>query len=396
MKKRTIALLLCMTTVLLMGGCGKDNQSTQGTEAETTEYQGLSSAQMDVDLEKQVTELCDYKGIKVTITGNYDVTDEQIEENIIGLLPYYGIDGIEVTDRDTVQEGDYVKVDFTGYYNDEAFEGGAATDVMIDVSNNCQAGGQGGYIEGFTDGLLGAKVGEEVSSDVRFPDEYPANESLAGQMTTFKFNVKGIYTPVTLDNLTDDMVADAFKEQEIKTKDELKDYVRSVIENQASSYKTQASVDAVEKYMLENSKVEIPDDYMAARLAEYQASYEKDYCGETQTLEEYLEANGTTLAERQEVWKESLDRQIKIEFLFGRVADLENIEVDEDDFDDFVNYIVNSSNGEMSTADEVYDYYGFGNKEDGKKELRQLYRVNNAISFVVENANVTVEPETEN
>lgn len=394
MKKKTVALLLCMTVVLTFGGCGKDNDSTQGTESGVEAYHGTSSAQMNIDLEKQVTELCDYKGIDITITGDYDVTDERIEESIMGLLPYYGISGVEIKDRDTVQEGDYVKVDYTGYHNDEAFEGGSATDVMIDVSNNMDAESQTGYIDGFSDGLIGAKVGDEVSSDVRFPDNYQ-EETLAGEMTTFKFNVKGIYSPVTMETLTDDMIAEAFAEQEIKTKEDLTAYVRNVLENQASSYKSQASMSEVENYILENSKVEIPEEYMEARLAEYQASYESDYCDETQTLEEYFEANGTTLEERQEVWKESLERQIKIEFLFGRIADLEKIEVDEADFKEFVNYIISSSNGEMTTEDDVYDYYGYGNKEDGKKSLRQLYLVNQAISFVVENANVTVEPETE-
>ena len=395
MKKRIIAVALCMATIFVFGGCGKDNGTQQQTEAATETYEGPSSAQMEIDLEKQVKKLSDYNGITLTITGNYEVTDERIEESIMGLLPYYGITGVEVTDRDTVQEGDYVKVDYTGYHKDEAFEGGAATDVMIDVSNNMDVVNQTGYIDGFTDGLIGAKVGAEVSSDVRFPDEYPSNESLAGEMTTFKFKVKGIYAPVTMDTLTDDMIAEAFVDQSLTSKEDLIAYVRDVLENQAASYKTQASVDAAENYILDHSEVEIPEEYMDARLAEYQQSFERDYCGETQTLEEYLKANNTTLAERQKVWKESLEKQIKVEFLFGRIADLENIEVDADDFADFVNYIVSSGSSQMTTEDEVYDYYGYGNKEDGKKALRQLYRVNQAISFVVEHADVTVESETQ-
>ena len=90
-----------------------------------------------------------------------------------------------------------------------------------------------------------------------------------------------------------------------------------------------------------------------------------------------------------------MEKQIKIEFIFGRIAELEGIKVDEDDFKKFVEYLTNSGNSEMTTEDQVYEYYGVGNKEDGKKTLRQLYVVNKAISFVVENANITVEPDTE-
>lgn len=397
MKKRTIAILLCMMTVLTFTGCGKNGQNsgTQGTEAAAEEYNGPSSAQMDIDLEKQVKKLADYQKIDVTISGDYDVTDDQVEEYVLNLLPYYGISGIEVKDRDTVQEGDYVKADYTGYHKGEAFEGGVAEDVMLDVSNNMDVVNQTGYIDGFTDGLLGAKVGDEVSSDVTFPEEYPQNEDLAGEMTTFKFNVKGIYEPVTLEKLTDEMVEGAFSDQEIKTKEELLLSVKESLESQAESQKKQDTISAVEDYIIQNSQVEIPEDYLNARLSEYQKQYEDQYCSETQSLEEYLTANGTTLADQQKSWKSALEEQIKVEFLFGRIADLEKIEVDDDDFNEFVNYIVSSGSSQMTTEEEVYKYYGNGSKEDGEKTLRQLYRVNTAISQVAEDANVTVDKGTD-
>lgn len=397
MKKRTIAILLCMMTVLTFTGCGKNGQNsgTQGTEAAAEEYNGPSSAQMDIDLEKQVKKLADYQKIDVTISGDYDVTDDQVEEYVLNLLPYYGISGIEVKDRDTVQEGDYVKADYTGYHKGEAFEGGAAEDVMLDVSNNMDVVNQTGYIDGFTDGLLGAKVGDEVSSDVTFPEEYPQNEDLAGELTTFKFNVKGIYEPVTLEKITDEMVEGAFTDRNIKTKEELLQSAKESLESQAESQKKQDTISAVEDYLIQNSQVEIPEDYLNARLSEYQKQYEDQYCSETQSLEEYLTANGTTLADQQKSWKSALEEQIKVEFLFGRIADLEKIEVDDDDFNEFVNYIVSSGSSQMTTEEEVYKYYGNGSKEDGEKTLRQLYRVNTAISQVAEDANVTVDKGTD-
>lgn len=397
MKKRTIAILLCMMTALTFVGCGKNaqNAGTQGTEAAVETYHGPSSAQMDIDLKKQVKKLADYKKIDVTISGDYEVTDDKVEEYILGILPYYGITGIEVKDRDTVQEGDYVKADYTGYHKGEAFEGGAAEDVMLDVSNNKDVVNQTGYIEGFTDGLLGAKVGDEVSSDVTFPEEYPQNEKLAGEKTTFKFKVKGIYEPVTMEKLTDEMVEGAFTEQGIKTKEELLQSVEDTLKSQAESQKNQDTVTAVEDYVIKNSQVEIPEDFLNARLFEYQKQFEDQYCSETQSLEEYLAANGTTLAERQKTWKSALKKQIEVEFLFGRIADLEKIEATDDDFKQFVSYIVSSGNSQMTTEDEVYEYYGNGSKKDGEKTLRQLYRVNTAISKVAADANVTVEKKTD-
>lgn len=394
MKKRMIALLLCMTTVFAMTGCG--NGSQKGTEAATESsvqetYNGPSSAQMDIDLSKQVTKLADYKGIDVTITGDYDVTDEQVNERTLALLNYRGVKGAKVTDRDTVQDGDLVLVDYTGYHNNEAFDGGSATDVMIDVSNNCEATQQTGYIDGFSDGLIGAKVGEETSSDVKFPDEYSNNPDLAGEMTTFKFKVKGIYKALTLDDLTDAQVKKNFSDAQIETKEDLIKNVRAMMESQASSSKSQDTVNKVQNYMLDNSEVTIPDEYLEARLAEYQAQYTRDNVGDTQTLEEYLQANNTTLANMQKTWKTSLEKQIKLEFIFDRIAELEGLEIDQDKYEQFIDYIISSGNSELSTESAIYDYYGNGNKEDGKKNLKRLYLTNDALSFVVENANVTVQ-----
>lgn len=394
MKKRMIALLLCMTTVFAMTGCG--NGSQKGTEAATESsvqetYNGPSSAQMDIDLSKQVTKLADYKGIDVTITGDYDVTDEQVNERTLALLNYRGVKGAKVTDRDTVQDGDLVLVDYTGYHNNEAFDGGSATDVMIDVSNNCEATQQTGYIDGFSDGLIGAKVGEETSSDVKFPDEYSNNPDLAGEMTTFKFKVKGIYKALTLDDLTDAQVKKNFSDAQIETKEDLIKNVRAMMESQASSNKSQDTVNKVQNYMLDNSEVTIPDEYLEARLAEYQAQYTRDNVGDTQTLEEYLQANNTTLANMQKTWKTSLEKQIKLEFIFDRIAELEGLEIDQDKYEQFIDYIISSGNSELSTESAIYDYYGNGNKEDGKKNLKRLYLTNDALSFVVENANVTVQ-----
>ena len=191
------------------------------------------------------------------------------------------------------------------------------------------------------------------------------------------------------------MVADAFSAQNISTKKDLQDYVRKVMEKQTRNAKSQATINEVESYMIENSTVDIPDDYMEARLGEYQAMFERDNLTDTQTMDDYLKKNNTTLDDLKKTWKTSLEKQIKIEFIFGRIADLEDIQVSDDDFKEFVDYLVSSGNSQMTTESEVYDYYGNGSQEEGKKMLRQQYRINKAISYVVEQANVTIEPATE-
>lgn len=395
------ALCLAMLGMTACGGSGGGDTQPAGTQQQTDTqqestftYEGARSAQMELDLEKQIGKLSDYNGIAVTITGNYDVTDENVETTLLQLLNYMGAGTTEVTDRDVVEDGDYVMIDYTGYKDDVAFEGGTATDVMMDPVKNVVATTQTPYIDGFCKDLIGAKVGDVLRTDVTFPENYN-NADLAGAPAVFEITVKGIYRPVTLEMLTDEMVEETFSENGIKTKDGLIEYVRTMLTNQMTSYRTQASVSAVQSYVLEHSEVEIPEEYMQARLDELEYSTAVDNCSEGQTLEEFLEANGTTLETERENWRNSLQQQIKVELLFGRIADLENIEVDEEEFQQFINYIIQSDNGGFATADEVYEYYGIGSREDGEKALKQLYRVNQAVSFVVDHANVTVEPDSE-
>lgn len=396
MKKRIIALLLCMTTAFSFSACGKGEgeKETQDTQTAQATYKGPASVDIKIDLEKQVKKLPDYKNVKVTITGNYDVTDEQVESSLLSLLPYYGITGVEIKDRDTVQAGDYVMIDYSGYKDDVAFEGGTAENIMMDVSNNMDVTNQSPYIDGFCDDLVGAKVGDELDTHVTFPEQYD-NSDLAGQPVVFKITVKGIYAPVTIDTLTDEMVKEAFAGEQMETKEDLKNHVKDVLENQAVNSKSQASLNEVQKYILGESEVEIPEEYMQARLAEYQASFEKSTLGDTQTMDDYLKENGTTLASLQESWKADLENTIKLEFVFGRIADLENIEINEKDFEEFIQYIIDSSSGQMETADAVYEYYGNENKKNGEKMLRQMYRVNTALSQVVEDADVTIQEESQ-
>lgn len=397
MKKRIVAFLLCMTMAVSVTACGESkNESTQETTeaAATLTYDGARSAQMDIDLEKQVKSLSDYNGIDLTITGNYEVTDENVENTTMQLLSRMGAGNVEVTDRDVVEEGDYVKIDYVGYKDDVAFEGGTATDVIMDPVNNMDVTAQSGYIDGFCDGMIGAKVGDVLHTDVTFPEQYQSAE-LAGQPAVFEITIKGIYQPVTMDTLTDEAVEAAFGESDLHTKDELLEYVRTMLTNQVETYKSQASISAAQSYILENSDVEIPEDYMQARMDELEYSTTIDNCTEGQTLEAFLVANGTTLEAERENWKTSLTQQIQIEFLFGRIADLENIEVDEEEFTQFIDYIIQSDNGGFADANAVYEYYGIGDAKDGEQALRQLYRVNKAVSFVVDHANVIVDNSSE-
>ena len=171
MKKRVVALMLCAITAFSVVACGNkesDGASVEGTEAEEEQESVLSS--FDYNPSDYVT-LCEYKEMPLTITGDYEVSREDAIAYFEEMFAYNGPYFVDDESKTVIEEGDIVRLNYTGYLDGVAFDGGAATDQYIDVSKNASADGTG-FIEGFTDGLMGRSVGETVDCDVTFPENY--------------------------------------------------------------------------------------------------------------------------------------------------------------------------------------------------------------------------------
>ena len=148
-------------------------------------------------------------------------------------------------------------------------------------------------------------------------------------------------------------------------------------------------VEQAKKYMIENAKVEIPDDYFNARYSEYIKSLEDEYSSATQTLKEVVESSGSgmTYDDYVKLWKENLTNQIKVELVFGRIAELEDVKMDDDEFSQYISYVISQSNGSFADEKAVYEYFGAGNETEGKEYMQRQYLVNKAVDIVA--ANVT-------
>ena len=262
MKKKILAMLLCAATLLTFTGCGNGGDNTETAAEENA----VRSGEIKVEASKQVSKLSDYEKIPLTITGTYDVTDEMFNSQIEDIIKQFGFT-VDVTDHNVVQDGDIVNVDYTGYLDGTAFDNGSATGALIDVTNNQDASQGTGFIDGFSAGLVGASVGSEVSSDVTFPESYQ-EATLAGKLTTFKFKVNSICRFLTMDELTDEIVNEKFASYGFTTVQDLKDDIQQYLDSSASSSKYNDTVTAAKAYVLENSTIEIPDDYFNARVNE--------------------------------------------------------------------------------------------------------------------------------
>lgn len=369
MKKRLLAILLCVIMALSMGACGDDSEKNKVEQP-------------------SITKLAEYKDFATILTGDYEVTDEKIKSYFSNAVYSAGIGLIKVTDRDTVREGDIVKTDYTGYLNGEAFSGGStvaadgtSNPAWIDVSNNCGIDAESGqatssFIDGFSDGLIGAKIGQKTSSDVTFPAEY-GNADLAGKLTTFEFDVKEIYVEVTPENITDAMVAEKFKES---------DGVTTVTEFM-QLMKEELAFNLVINNVIENTTYDIPDDYMELRLDEYQSLFEELYCS-TIDIETFLtQYYGVTLDTMRAQWKTALENQIKAELVFAAIVKEEKLKTDEAVLADYVSSVqgtAGTSEGNTFFTEEanIYKMLGVGNEDAGK-----AYFLNqNAVrDFVMEN-----------
>lgn len=418
MKRKMAVVLLSVCMVCSLAACGdKKSESTEGTEsvgetvkASRTKAPDVSSVNMGVDPKEQVGSLCEYKGIEVTITGKYEVTDEEINTIIMSDLSTCGANLVKVTDRDTVEKDDIVCIDYTGYVDGEAFDNGAATDQYIDVADNTEHIYGIKYIDGFSDALVGAKVGAEVTSQVTFPEDYTVNTDLAGKDASFEMKVNGIYREEEdLDKLTklaededstvNTKINDMYSSHGITNLEQLVEYEKSYVDYTLNSNKYNDTVSAIKQYMLDNCEVGIPEDYLQARLTEYVISYENDNLDDTQELEDYLQDNyQVSTDEAMETWKEYEEEQIKTEFIFSVIADKEGMELDEDEFANFISGILSSDTASsygFEEEDDIYEYYGAGVVDNGKKYMRSLYLMNKAIDYVCENAKVNVEAPAE-
>ncbi len=200
MKKRLVAGVLAGILAISAVACGDKGKKDAEKDVAPIEY--------DV---KDYVKLGDYKGIEVTVEGQYEYTDEGFDQYMNEQLLDMGLYA-EDKSKTTVEEDSIVNVDYVGSKDDVPFDNGSAEDQNIDIKNNGAAGG-GGYIPGFSEGLVGHSVGEEVAYDVKFPDDY-GNKDLAGQTVVFTFQINYIAKPIEkTSDLTDEIVSKYFAPQ---------------------------------------------------------------------------------------------------------------------------------------------------------------------------------------
>lgn len=286
-------------------------------EVEVTEISKENGVKLKATcITKPEVEVKDYKGIEVEKVVN-PVTDEDINKQLDALREKNVT--VETVDDRAAENGDDVVIDFEGFKDDVAFEGGKAEDFTLSL-------GSGQFIPGFEDQIVGHNAGEEFDINVTFPEEYQVKE-LAGAPAVFKIKLKSISKKV-MPELDDDMVKDS---TEFDTVDEYKADVKKKLE-EANEKHADSEVEAkIFDKVIENMTAEIPQVMFDNRVNEMISELEQRLAPQGISLDLYMQYTGQTMDTVKKAYAEQAEKQVKLRLALEKIAKLENIEVTEDE-----------------------------------------------------------------
>lgn len=286
-------------------------------EVEVTEISKENGVKLKATcITKPEVEVKDYKGIEVEKVVN-PVTDEDINKQLDALREKNVT--VETVDDRAAENGDDVVIDFEGFKDDVAFEGGNAEDFTLSL-------GSGQFIPGFEDQIVGHNAGEDFDINVTFPEEYQVKE-LAGAPAVFKIKLKSISKKV-MPELDDDMVKDS---TEFDTVDEYKADVKKKLE-EANEKHADSEVEAkIFDKVIENMTAEIPQVMFDNRVNEMIGELEQRLAPQGISLDLYMQYTGQTIDTVKKAYAEQAEKQVKLRLALEKIAKLENIEVTEDE-----------------------------------------------------------------
>ena len=264
---------------------------------------------------KPEVEISDYKGIsvkKTVKTVNDDAVNEEIDKMRSRVARLVTVEGR------AVQDGDTAVIDFEGFSDGVAFEGGKGEKFPLEIGSKT-------FIPGFEDQIIGKNVGDEFDVNVTFPENYQAEE-LKGKPAVFKCKLHEIKAK-ELPELDDDFVKDV---SEKDTVDELKAEVREKLEKQFSEDAEEAADSELMDKMLEKMKADIPQAMYEQRIDELA----REWVARTRIdIKDYLKYTGTTLEQFRAGFRDAAKRQVELRLALEKIAQLENIEVSQEDVD---------------------------------------------------------------
>ncbi len=312
---------------------------------------------------KPEVKLGEYKGLEVKPLDT-NVTDEDVNSELTSLQERQA--ELAVKEEGKAENGDTVVMDFEGFVDGEAFEGGKAENYSLEL-------GSGQFIPGFEDQLVGTAAGESKDVEVTFPEEYHAAE-LAGKPATFKVTVHEIKTK-QLPELDDEFAKDA--DEEVETLDALKEKIKTRLEESKKHEAEHHVRDTVVEAAAANAEVEIPSVMVDTEVDRMMQEFEQRLQMQGMNLELYFQFSGQDEAALRDQMKEEAGKRVRVNLTLEAIAKAENIEVSDEEVTEELNKMAEMYN--MST-DQIKQ--ALGSLEGLKADLQ----IKKAVDFLVENS----------
>ena len=319
---------------------------------------------------KPEVELGEYAGLTVTKEAK-NVNEADVDAEVKRMQDR---NGRLLTREGAAENGDTVDIDFEGFVDGKAFEGGKAEHYSLVL-------GSGSFIPGFEDQVVGHSAGEEFDVNVKFPEEYGAAE-LAGKDSTFKIKLHEVKYK-ELPALDDDFAKDV---SEYDTLDELKDSIRNNIKTNLDKQAEQKVENDLMDQVIANMKADIPDAMVDSRIDELVQDFEYRISQQGLKLADYLKYMGMNIEQFRAQFKEQADKQVKMRLAMEAIVAKEGITASDEEFEEEVKRIADAYKMEADKVKSIVD----------AAAVKADLAINKAIDFVKEKANVvTAEPKEE-
>ena len=319
---------------------------------------------------KPEVELGEYAGLTVTKEAK-NVNEADVDAEVKRMQDR---NGRLLTREGAAENGDTVDIDFEGFVDGKAFEGGKAEHYSLVL-------GSGSFIPGFEDQVVGHSAGEEFDVNVKFPEEYGAAE-LAGKDATFKIKLHEVKYK-ELPALDDDFAKDV---SEYDTLDELKDSIRNNIKTNLDKQAEQKVENDLMDQVITNMKADIPDAMVDSRIDELVQDFEYRISQQGLKLADYLKYMDMNIEQFRAQFKEQADKQVKMRLAMEAIVAKEGITASDEEFEEEVKRIADAYKMEADKVKSIVD----------AAAVKADLAINKAIDFVKEKANVvTAEPKEE-
>ncbi|ADC48663.1 trigger factor [Alkalihalophilus pseudofirmus OF4] len=310
--------------------------------------------------------LGEYKGLEVE-EQDTTVTDEDVEAELTQLQNRHA--ELVVVEDGAIENGDTAVIDFEGFVDGAAFEGGQAENYSLEIGSNQ-------FIPGFEEQLIGLKAGDEKDVEVNFPEEYHA-EDLAGKAATFKVKVHDIKRK-ELPALDDEFAKDA--NENVETLDELKKEIKDKLQKEKEQAADTEIRDTLVEKAAENATVDIPEAMVTTETDRMLQEFEQRLQMQGMNLEMYYQFAGQDEEAMREQFKKDAEKRVRINLTLEAIANAENIEATDADVDAELEKMAEMYQRSVEELKTIFAAQG------GTEGIKGDLKIQKAVELLVENS----------